>query len=95
MASVVMESVGVSPNGTAEGLGSFTSQLLQDTTIHYIAITAAVIFSSLLLYSLSSPRTDPREPPILKPAVPFVGHIVGLVRHGVDFFDILRYCHLA
>ncbi|KAL9564974.1 hypothetical protein ACKAV7_010888 [Fusarium commune] len=35
-------------------------------------------------------RLDPREPPALKPQLPWIGHIVGLIRHRVDYFDILK-----
>lgn len=81
-----------SSNGTAQGLGSFAFQALQNAnlmTMHYIGIAAAVVLLSLL-YHFSPPRLDPREPPMLKPGFPLVGHIVGLVRHGVDYFELLR-----
>jgi hypothetical protein len=60
------------------------------TTAHYVGIASILIFFSLL-YRYSSPRMDPREPPVLKPTIPLVGHIVGLARHGVNYFDSLRY----
>jgi hypothetical protein len=37
-----------------------------------------------------SPHVDPREPPILKPTIPFVGHLIGLIRHGSHFLRLLK-----
>lgn len=49
---------------------------------------AAVIVA--FLYRFSPARLDPREPPALKAAIPLIGHIIGLLRHGIDYFDRLR-----
>ncbi|KAB5518657.1 cytochrome P450 [Coniochaeta sp. 2T2.1] len=64
-------------------------QTLHLSMTHYIGVITVILFLSFL-YKFSSPRMDPREPPILKPRIPLVGHIVGLARHGVDYFDSLR-----
>jgi hypothetical protein len=60
------------------------------TPAHCIGIAAIVVFVSLL-YRYSSPQMDPREPRFVAPGIPLVGHIVGLVRHGVDYFEVIRY----
>lgn len=33
---------------------------------------------------------DPREPPIVKPSIPLIGHFVGFYRHGVNYLDLMR-----
>jgi hypothetical protein len=33
---------------------------------------------------------DPREPPIVKPSIPLIGHFVGFYRHGVTYLDRMR-----
>jgi hypothetical protein len=43
----------------------------------------------VLLQRLLTTRLDPQEPPILRPKVPFIGHLIGLLRHQVDYFGIL------
>lgn len=45
----------------------------------------------LVLNHVIKPTIDPREPPILKPRLPLIGHIFGLLQHGVDYFSILGY----
>jgi len=61
-----------------------------DAATHYVAITAAAIIF-YLFYKFSSPPMDSREPPVLKPKIPMVGHIVGLAQHGIDYLEVLRY----
>ena len=56
---------------------------------HYVGIITFIMFLSLL-YKLAPSRMDPREPPLLKPRPPLIGHIIGLARHGVDYIDSLR-----
>ncbi|KAK1833408.1 cytochrome P450 [Podospora conica] len=54
-------------------------------------ILAAVAVAILaVLYRFSPARIDPREPPPLKASIPLIGHIIGLLRHGIDYFAILR-----
>ncbi|RFU74919.1 cytochrome p450 [Trichoderma arundinaceum] len=33
---------------------------------------------------------DPREPPIVKPSIPLIGHFVGFYRYGVNYLDHMR-----
>jgi hypothetical protein len=32
-------------------------------------------------------RPDSREPPYIKPGLPFIGHIVGILRYGVPYYE--------
>ena len=33
----------------------------------------------------------PNEPPLLSHPIPYFGHILGLLRHGLRYFEITRY----
>jgi hypothetical protein len=33
---------------------------------------------------------DSHEPPLLKPGIPFIGHLIGLMRHQKHYFEILK-----
>ncbi|KAK3987695.1 cytochrome P450 [Cladorrhinum sp. PSN332] len=44
---------------------------------------------TLLLNTLLTPRVDPREPPLLKPSIPLIGHIVDLFRYQAKFHTVL------
>lgn len=50
------------------------------------------VLGVLLLICLQAfiPRMDPHEPPLLKPRIPFIGHLIGLLRHQKHYFDILN-----
>ncbi|KAJ4128057.1 hypothetical protein NW768_008341 [Fusarium equiseti] len=64
--------------------GSFSSSTAWTT-----AVLATVVALSLLNYLLT-PRLDPREPPTVKPAIPWIGHIVGIIRHQADYGRIVH-----
>lgn len=58
-------------------------------TATYIAIIATL--SLLVVFMrLSVPNLDPREPPLLKSRVPFIGHTVGLLAHSADYFSKIK-----
>ena len=52
-----------------------------------IIILAAVV---VICWKLIRIEKDPREPPVATSNVPFVGHIIGLMRHQGDYFKSLR-----
>lgn len=64
--------------------GNFSS-----STVLYTAVLAAAVALSLL-NRLLSPRIDPREPPVVKPTIPWIGHIIGVIRHQADYGRILQ-----
>lgn len=43
----------------------------------------------VLINTLLTPRVDPREPPLLKPSIPLIGHIINLFRHQANFHTFL------
>jgi len=51
----------------------------------YLAATAVL----LLLGQLLNPRMDAKEPPLVKPTVPWIGHLIGMIRHQAEYFGIL------
>lgn len=38
-----------------------------------------------------TPQQALDEPPVVRSFVPYVGHIVGLIRYGIRYYHILRY----
>lgn len=49
-----------------------------------------VVVGYVSLVYLFSPKYDPREPPVLPHLIPYVGHILGLIRNGPLYFETLR-----
>ncbi|KAI8682066.1 hypothetical protein NCS55_00460900 [Fusarium keratoplasticum] len=52
--------------------------------------TTALLAGALALSLLLTPRLDPREPPVVKPTIPLVGHIIGIIRHQSDYHRIIH-----
>ena len=44
----------------------------------------------VLVYFITFPaQVDAREPPLVRPAIPFIGHVYGLLRHSYDYHRAL------
>ena len=56
----------------------------------FVVVLLLVVIVSVSLVYLFSPKYDPREPPVISSSVPYVGHIIGLLRYGQRYFEILR-----
>ena len=48
---------------------------------------------SLLLWPALNLRHDAREPPLIKPALPFFGHILNLIRYSNSYYTKLHARH--
>lgn len=76
-------------NAAAGGLISFFADDLRNSPGGYIAVAIVLALFLLLLRAKPAPHLGCREPPLLKPRVPFVGHIIGLIRHHSNYFILL------
>lgn len=57
-------------------------------TLLLLAFAAAIWIWALHVYA---PSHDPWEPPVITSRIPFVGHIVGLLRHGTRYYQMKRW----
>lgn len=61
-------------------------------------ITAVILATALLLLPLLNkflaPNRDPREPPFIEPSIPFIGHIIGILRHQNNYHRIMQHVSL-
>ncbi|EGD95163.1 hypothetical protein TESG_02655 [Trichophyton tonsurans CBS 112818] len=55
-----------------------------------IVAAFGTLYHFLLRYL--SPKYDPREPKLLPQSIPLVGHVIGMVRHGLGYYTTLRKC---
>jgi hypothetical protein len=56
-----------------------------------VVILGGVIVASIwLLDFILSPRLDPNEPPLIKPTIPLIGHIIGIIRHQNTYHRIVK-----
>ena len=69
---------------TGEGLLSNLSSI---NALIFGGLMVAIFLVNFLL----TPRLDSSEPPLLKPSVPFIGHVVGIIWHQNDYHRIVQY----
>ena len=61
-------------------------------TLSIIALTALVLVGSyVLLVRAKKTGSDVQEPPSAATSIPYVGHIIGLVREKFEYYVRLRY----
>ncbi|KAF7551196.1 hypothetical protein G7046_g7780 [Stylonectria norvegica] len=77
-------------NGASQGLIADLFGRSSSTTIGLATVVLASIFILPLINKILTPKMDPLEPPILKPSIPFIGHIIGIIRHQSDYHRLLH-----
>lgn len=61
--------------------------------LSYLAAIAAAAATAALWYILHYiyiPKQLSTEPPLLPSRIPYIGHIIGLLRYGTRYFEITR-----
>lgn len=62
---------------------------LDDGFVPSVALLTAIPAMLYLAYLIRSPVTmDAKEPPLLRPTVPFIGHIIGIFQHSWEYLDL-------
>ena len=54
----------------------------------FFLVTSAAIF--ILIPKLFTMQ-DPREPPVVPASVPYIGHVIGIMRNKFNYYVQLRY----
>jgi hypothetical protein len=49
------------------------------------------LFCSFVLHTLPAKKVDPREPPVIRSTIPYVGHLIGMALSGSRYFKKLQY----
>ena len=55
----------------------------------YVGLAMLVVIF-YLIRKITTLNLARQEPPLLKPRVPLIGHIIGLMKHEATYFSILR-----
>jgi hypothetical protein len=53
-----------------------------------LAVVGLVVASAFALSKLGIAQ-DPREPPVLEPHIPFIGHVLGVLTRGQEYLGRL------
>lgn len=63
--------------------------------ILWSSVTGVVVVLVLILLILSRfDHVDPKEPPLARAQIPFIGHLIGMLRYHIMYFELLRYVRL-
>lgn len=55
-----------------------------------LLLLAAVLAVIFVLDRLLTPQRFSNEPPVVSQLVPYIGHLLGLLRHGSKYYQITR-----
>ena len=72
----------------AERMISHFSDHLSSVGKPHIVAAALVVFA-MAIATIVTPKLDPREPPLIAPRLPLVGHLLGLMVNRVGYFGDL------
>lgn len=51
---------------------------------------AGLVILAIVLDLIFARLDDPREPPRVSPGVPLIGHLIGFLYNGFEYYNILR-----
>lgn len=71
-------------------LGMADTAMSGVTTLNLLILGGAIVTSLGLLDFILTPHMHPNEPPLLKPSIPLIGHLIGLILHQTDYHRIVR-----
>ena len=58
--------------------------------ITIVAVILAVTLVAIALQRFSVVTRDSSEPPVVRPLIPFIGHLLGIIRHQSNYHKILK-----
>ncbi|MCJ1244726.1 hypothetical protein MMC30_001925 [Trapelia coarctata] len=60
-----------------------------------LAALAIAVGGALIISRGLGPKQNPREPPVLAPGIPYIGHAIGLLRSKFNYYlQLSQQCHL-
>ena len=66
--------------------------------VTFTNFVVTVVLTALVLRLANhflGPKYDSREPPLVSQKVPYLGHLIGLIQHGLMYIENLRYLSSA
>lgn len=56
-----------------------------------ILVVGIVVLSITILSQYLRLEHDPREPSVIPQKVPYVGHLIGMIQHGMKYIEATRF----
>ena len=70
---------------------SFTSLVKSNAVCSVFVALIVTSISLLVLWLLGFEDVQPKEPPVVRSQIPFIGHMLGLLKHHNNYFTKLKY----
>lgn len=61
---------------------------MNPTVLILLAIAAGLYF---VLEHFIGVKIDQKEPPLISSTIPYVGHLIGIIRYGTKYYAKMRY----
>ena len=64
-----------------------------ETGLNFSLLLVLATFAAAAAYAVEyfcAPRLSPKEPPLLTHPIPYIGHVLGLLRHGTRYYEMTR-----
>jgi hypothetical protein len=75
----------------SDSIQTFVTDILTKA-LYPILITFSIAVATIVaLWLLGIEDVEPQEPPVLRPKIPFIGHMIGLLSHHNNYFTMLRF----
>ena len=55
-----------------------------------ISLLASIVVVAIALEHFMGFKLDPKEPPLIPQRIPYVGHLISILRHGARFYLRMR-----
>ncbi|GAB1320360.1 hypothetical protein MFIFM68171_10570 [Madurella fahalii] len=68
------------------GVFQYSSQLIELSPYTVVLVVAVLPAVLILVRQLLYPTVDPREPPVLRPKIPFLGHAISIARDAGGYY---------
>lgn len=79
---------GLKPQNSTSANG-LVVQLIDAAPGPTLTIVIGAVVALYLLNVLATPRVYPGEPPLIKPTIPLIGHIIGLFWHKEQYHNVV------
>lgn len=60
-----------------------------------VFVCLLLVYGLLRLLEVGICKQDAAEPPFVRARVPVIGHLLGLMRHGVTYYRMLRFVRIG
>ena len=89
-----MEFSNASTISLVNGIAQSQSHCSRMSTGVVVTTAITIVLGLILMVALKMGEVDVGEPILLKPRLPFIGHLLGMLRWQVGYMQMLRYVEM-